>query len=39
MKRKILVIYTQDTTYIKEKADATKNILCSVYGEIFGKEA
>lgn len=39
MKRKILVIYTQDTTCIKENADAAKNILCSVYGEKFRKEA
>lgn len=35
----MIVIYTQDATYIKENADAAKDILCSVYGEKLGKEA
>ena len=35
----MIVIYTQDTTYIRENADAAKEILCSVYGEKLGKEA
>ena len=35
----MIVIYTQDATYIKENADAAKDILCSVYGDKLGKEA
>lgn len=35
----MIVIYTQDETYIRENADAAKGILCSVYGEKLGLEA
>ncbi len=35
----MIVIYTQDATYIRENADAAKDVLCSVYEEKLGKEA
>ncbi len=35
----MIVIYTQNATYIRGNADAAKDILCSVYGEKLGKEA
>lgn len=35
----MIVIYTQDETFIRENADAAKDVLCSVYGEKFGLEA
>lgn len=35
----MIVIYTQDETYIRNNADAAKDILTSVYGEKLGMEA
>lgn len=35
----MIIIYTQDVTYIKENTDAAKDIRCSVYGDKLGKEA
>ncbi len=35
----MIVIYTQDKTYIKKDADAAKDILVSVYGDKLGAEA
>ena len=35
----MVVIYTQDETFIRNDADAAKQILTSVYGEKLGKEA
>lgn len=35
----MIVIYTQDETYIRDDADASRNILASVYGEKLGEEA
>lgn len=35
----MIVIYTQDETFIRENADAAKKILYSVYGEKLGLEA
>ena len=35
----MIIIFTQDATYIKEDADAAKEVLCSVYGDKLGKEA
>ncbi len=35
----MIVIYTQDKTYIKKDADAAKDILVSVYGDKLGVEA
>lgn len=35
----MVVIYTQDKTYIREDADAAKAILTSVYGDKLGAEA
>lgn len=35
----MIVIYTQDKTYIKNNADAALPILISVYGPKLGKEA
>ena len=35
----MIVVYTQDATYIKKDADAAKDILLSVYGEKLGTEA
>ncbi len=35
----MIVIYTQDETFIREDADAAKGILTSVYGERIGAEA
>ena len=35
----MIVIYTQDETFIRENADAAKDVLCSVYGEKLGLEA
>jgi hypothetical protein len=36
-KRGMIVIYTQDATYIREYADAAKDIHCPAYGEKPGK--
>ena len=35
----MIVIYTQDETFIRDDADAAKNVLLSVYGEKLGEEA
>ena len=35
----MIVIYTQDETFIRKDADAAKGILMSVYGEKLGMEA
>lgn len=35
----MIVIYTQDETYIKPTADAALSILNSIYGSKLGKEA
>lgn len=35
----MIVIYTQDKTYIRKDADAAKNVINSVYGEKFGEKA
>ena len=35
----MIVIYTQDETFIRKDADAAKGILASVYGEKLGAEA
>ncbi len=35
----MIVIYTQDATYIKNDADAAKTTLLAVYGEKLGMEA
>lgn len=35
----MIVIYTQDETYIKKNADEAKSMLTSVYGEKLGVEA
>ena len=35
----MIIIYTQDETYIKNDADSAKSILYSVYGEKLGAEA
>ena len=35
----MIVIYTQDETYIRDDADAAKSILITVYGEKLGAEA
>ena len=35
----VIVIYTQDATYIRDDADAAKSVLVSVYGEKLGEEA
>lgn len=35
----MIIIYTQDETFIRENADAAKDVLCSVYGEKLGLEA
>ena len=35
----MVVIYTQDQTYIRNDADAAKSVLLSVYGEKLGMEA
>ncbi len=35
----MIVIYTQDATYIRDDADAAKSVLVSVYGEKLGGEA
>lgn len=35
----MIVIYTQDETYIRSNVDEVKSILASVYGEKFGAEA
>lgn len=35
----MIVIYTQAETYIRNDADAAKEILTSVYGEKLGEEA
>ena len=35
----MIVIYTQDETFIRKDADAAKGVLISVYGEKLGAEA
>ena len=35
----MIIIYTQDKTYIMDDADAAKSKLLSVYGEKLGAEA
>ena len=35
----MIVIYTQDETFIRDDADAAKSILLSIYGEKLGNEA
>ena len=35
----MIIIYTQDKTYIRNDADAAKDVLNEVYGEKLGKEA
>lgn len=35
----MIVIYTQDETFIRTDADAAKDVLTSVYGEKLGAEA
>jgi hypothetical protein len=35
----MIVIYTQDETFIKDDANAAKSILLSVYGKKLGNEA
>lgn len=35
----MIIIYTQDETYIRNDADSAKDVLNSVYGEKLGMEA
>ena len=35
----MIIIYTQDETFIRKDADAAKGVLASVYGEKLGAEA
>lgn len=35
----MIIIYAQDKTYIRNDADAAKDVFISVYGEKIGKEA
>lgn len=35
----MIVIYTQDKTFIRKDADAAKDVLMSVYGEKLGADA
>ncbi len=35
----MIVIYTQDETFIRKDADAAKGVLISAYGEKLGEEA
>ena len=35
----MIVVYTQDGTYIRKDADTAKDVLVSVYGEKLGTEA
>ena len=35
----MIVIYTQDETFLREDADAAKGVLASVYGKKLGAEA
>lgn len=35
----MIVIYTQDETYIRDDADAAKRVLIEIYGEKLGTEA
>lgn len=35
----MIVVYTQDATYIRSDAEAAKDILFSVYGAALGNEA
>lgn len=35
----MIVIYTQEETYIRKDADAAKGVLMSIYGEKLGAEA
>ena len=35
----MIVIYTQEETFIRKDADAAKGVLTSVYGEKLGTEA
>ena len=36
---KMIIIYTQDETYIRNDADSAKEVLLTVYGEKLGSEA
>ncbi len=35
----MIVIYTQDVTYIRSDADSARDVLIAVYGEKIGAEA
>lgn len=35
----MIVIYTQDETFIRKDADTAKGVLMSIYGEKLGAEA
>ena len=35
----MIIIYTQDETYIRDDADSAKDVLITVYGEKLGAEA
>ena len=35
----MIVIYTQDKTYIRKDANSAKSLLISVYGDKLGEEA
>lgn len=35
----MIVIYTQDGTYIRSDADSARDVLIAVYGEKIGAEA
>ena len=35
----MIIIYTQDETYIRNDADSAKSVLYSVYGDKLGSEA
>lgn len=35
----MIVIYTQENTYIKKDAESSRDILITIYGKKFGEEA
>lgn len=35
----MIIIYTQDKTFIRDDADAAKSVLLDVYGDKLGEEA
>ena len=39
IKGKMIIIFTQDETYIRNDADSAKGVLNTVYGEKLGMEA